>query len=291
MKTSGTFDTRVPRQFFAAIATLFIFILACGNGILKPPPTPTASPTRTPLIGMAVFGVVCDPPELNILHGETPEIGLVDSLKHGKVTDFKIGSIAGGAGDADASEIDVSQEPAPNGAGWSTLPGAIQVVSSAVDGPPRTESYYINILLGGYQGADHIVGGNLWCLVNVEHIVPPTTTATPAPHPSPTPTPPFITTGDGFRIIYTGPRQAQTGGTLEAIFQIVTPDGLPAKGILAASLGDPPSDRKASHASGELDTEGKVTLFFDVNWPAGTTKLYISHAGKIYEVTEITINP
>ena len=60
---------------------------------------------------------------------------------------------------------------------------------------------------------------------------------------------------------------------------------------LPARLSDLPSDPKASHASGELDAEGKVTLLFDINWPAGTTKLYISHGGKVYEVTEITINP
>ncbi len=290
MKTNKAIEMRVPRQFFAAIMAVFLVTLACGNGIPKPSPTPTTLPTSTPRIGGRVFGVECKPDLLDMVHGETQEIGVVDVEGLGKVTGFRMGTIAGTAGDTDASEIEASQKPAPNAAGWSTLPGAIQVKSIAVDGPPRTEPYLIPIFLGGSQGAA-IVGGNLWCLVNVQHIVPATPTATPTPTFSPTPKPPFIITIDGFRVTYTGPLQAQTGRTLEATFQIITPDGLPAKGTLDASLGDPPSDRKASHASGELDAEGKITLLFNVNWPAGTTKLYISFGGKVYEVTEITITP
>ena len=105
------------------------------------------------------------------------------------------------------------------------------------------------------------------------------------------PAPPAITTNDGFLITYTGRLEVPTGGTLEATFEIITPEGKPAKGTLAASLGDPPSDARASHASGELDAEGVVSLFFDVKWPAGITKLYISHLGVVYEVTEITVIP
>jgi hypothetical protein len=104
------------------------------------------------------------------------------------------------------------------------------------------------------------------------------------------PAPPAITTNDGFLITYTGPLEVPTGGTLEATFEIITPEGKPAKGTLAASLGDPPSDARASHASGELDA-GKVALLFQVNWSVGTTKLYISHLGVVYEVTEITVTP
>lgn len=105
------------------------------------------------------------------------------------------------------------------------------------------------------------------------------------------PASPFTITDDGFRLTYTGPLQAQTGGTLKATFQIITPDGKPARGTLVASLGDPPSDPMASHTSGELDAEGKVTLFFDVKWPAGNTKLWFAHLDKVYEIIEITITP
>ena len=277
------------------VVVLFGATLACELSAQPPPaatPTPTPKPTSTPKIGGRVFGVECQPAAADMLHGETQGIGLVDVEGLGKVTGFRIGDIAGTAGDVGASEVEVSQKPAPNAAGWSTIPGTIEFKSLKVDGPPRTESYIFPVILGGSQEAE-ISGGNIWCQMNVKHTVPPTPTATPTPKPtpSPTPEPPFIITDDGFRIIYSGPLQVQIGARLEATFQIITPEGLPAKGTLAASLGDPPSDRKASHASGELDTEGKVTLSFDVNWPAGTTKLYVSHGGKVYEVTEITVNP
>lgn len=284
------------------VVVLFGATLACNVGVKQPPaatPTSTPKPTATPKIGGSAFGVECQPGVFdNILHGQTAGIGVVDAGGVGKVTSFRVGTVVGTGGDTDASEVGVSQDPAPNAAGWSTIPGTINFSSTAVDGPPRTEIYIFPVFLGGANG-DSIAGGNIWCQVNVKHVVPatpsatPTSTPKPAPTPTPSPTPkrPFIITGDGFRVVYTGPLQAQTGGRLEATFQIITPDGLPAKGTLAASLGDPPSDRRASHASGELDAEGKVTLLLNINWPAGTTKLFVSHAGKVYEITQITIIP
>lgn len=230
-----------------------------------------------------------------MLHGETGEIHLVDVQNLGKVTGFKIGTVAGSAADADASEVEVSQSPDPNTDGWSALPGTIKITSNAVDGPPRIVSYYINIILGGSSGTDQITGGNIWCQVNVEHIVPSTPTPTPTISPTPTatltPVPPVIITKDGSRIVYTGPLQAQTNGTLEGTFQVTGPDGQPARGTLSATLGDPPSDPRASHCSGELDADGKHIVTFNVNWPAGVTKLYVSYGGEVYEVTEIMINP
>ena len=117
-----------------------------------------------------------------MLHGKTKEIKLVDIGGEGRVTGFKIGTIRGDG------KIEVSQTPAGNKTGWSTLPGAIQVKSLAVDGPSRVVPYYIEILLGGRQGA-RIAGGNIWCQVNVIHVAPPTPTFTPTLTPSDTPTP------------------------------------------------------------------------------------------------------
>ncbi|MBI3763653.1 MAG: hypothetical protein HY260_17560 [Chloroflexi bacterium] len=268
------------------VVVLLGVTLACELGAQPPP---AATPTATP--GRRLFGAACLPEVLYLEHGQAGEIKVEDVEGAGKVTGFRIASIRSGGSPAGQG---YTQSPKPNENGWSPVPGAIQVPPYPVDGPPRGDIYTIEILVGGGSGTDYIVGGNITCLVVVLHTKPtPTPTPTPTLEPAPTltPTPPFITTGDGFRVTYTGPLQAQTGGRLEATFQIVTPDGLPAKGTLSASLGDPPSDPKASHASGELDAEGKVTLFFDVNWPAGTTKLYISHGGKVYQVTEITINP
>lgn len=421
-------DTKATRQLFAVIVIVFVVTLAsCATPI---PTLTMPMATTTPRIGGRVFGVECQPTELNMLHGEIQQFGLLDVGGAGKVTDYSIGTVVGDGG------IEVSQIPAGNASGWSTLPGTVQVKSIAVDGPPRIVTYYINILVGGKQGTEHITGGNIWCQVNVRHTVPPitadtskpslpadtskpslpaehlvplecqpspliilhgdaaeirlvavesesawtvfrigdivgtagdtyaveievsdpnlnlagnpmgwsnlpgpiqiksiavdgppriesysihiqyggyiggrivraniictiqvqhdvalTSTVTPTPIPPPTPKLPFITTEDGFRIQYMGPLQVYTGGKLAATFKIVTPDGKPARGTLLASLGDPPSDPRATHASGNLDAEGKVTLLFDINWPVGTTKLNVSHGGKVYLVVEIEVNP
>ena len=164
----------------------------------------------------------------------------------------------------------------------------------AVHSLPNTDiiiGYFITYELRATQGNWTGIKTGECNLAVIHPAIPPF-----PPTPTPTPTPPFaflppIITDDGFHVAYRGPLEVQAGGTLEATFLILTPEGKPAKGILNASLGDPPSDPRASHASGELDSEGKVTLEFNVNWPAGTTKLYISHEGKVYEVAVIIINP
>ena len=171
---------KTSRLLFMVVVLLGV-PLACDLGAQPPPaatPTSTPKPTPTPKIGGTVFGVQCQPDRLNILHGEAGEIKLVDVEGAGKVTDFRIGSVVpAGQG--------FTQSPPPNDAdGWSPLPGVVQVPPRPVDGPPRTETYYINILLGGSQGAE-ISGGNIWCQVNVQHTVPPTPTATPTPEAPP----------------------------------------------------------------------------------------------------------
>jgi hypothetical protein len=91
--------------------------------------------------------------------------------------------------------------------------------------------------------------------------------------------------------VYIGSLEAQAAGTLEVAFQVFGPDGQPAQGIFFATLGDPPSDSRASHANGQLDQEGRITLNIIVNWPAGITKLYCGFQDQVYEVAEIVINP
>jgi len=231
----------------------------------------------------------CKPYPLNIEHGQTGEIKLVfvawkPYYFEREKPKFAVDAIQGPLGDPSGSEtIQVFQDPAPDKFGYSTLPGSIQVHSNAVDGPPRVENYVIKWSVDWRK--------SYYCIVNVVHTEPVAPTPTTPPSTPTPPKPPVITTEDGFAIKYTGPLQARTGGQLEATFQIVTPDGKPAKGTLVASLGDPPSDPKATHARGQLDGDRKVVLIFEVKWPAGLTKLYVSHGGKVYEITEITISP
>ncbi len=287
-----TIVTGVPRRIYAAALVVIIVTLACGTTTPQAPESPTA--TSTPKIGVPVFGVTCDPSILEMLHGETKTITIADTGGVGKVTEFKVGTVAGTASDPTASEISVSQQPEPSDSGWSTLPGTINIVSTAVDGPERTETYFINILVGGTQGDDQITGGNIWCQVNVKHLEPPTATPTITATPTETATPtkpPFIVTGHGFQVLYTGPWQAQTGGTLAVSFQVMGPDNRPAQGTFNATLGDPPSDPKASHASGQLDQNGMITLMLDVNWPQGVTRLFFNFDDETFEVGEITIIP
>ena len=380
-----------------AAVVLVAFLASCA-----PPAGPPKAPSR---IGGRVFGVECNPVTLEMQHGETHAIQLADVGGEGKVTGFKVGTIRGDG------FIQVSQ-PAANNTGWSALPGAVQVKSTAVDGPTRTVIYYIEILLGGREG-DRIAGGNIWCQVNVNHLAPtptftstpsvtptPSLTPTPTPpvkvsglrcrvdmkhgetkeiqlevypgwegltefwinnvigdgqievsaiaggtvriksnavdgptrtvtyyieivagggqggtsivganlwcqvsvhHVAPTPTPEYIVTGppyviteSGFRVTYTGPREAKIGGTLEATFEVLTPEGKPAKGELSATLWISPSDAKAKHGTEALDPQGKVTVQFEIgDYPDGTIlKLLISHEGKVYEFPiEITVMP
>lgn len=294
MKWYRTTFAGVPRRLYTAAFVVIIATLACG--VEKPQPAEVPTPTSTPKIGVPVYGVTCDPAVLEMVHGETKTIAIADTGGVGRVTEFTIGTVTGTTGDSDASEINVSQQPAPND-GWSALPGQIQVVSTAVDGPERTESYLINIIVGGGRGTQNITGGNIWCQVNVKHLEPTptpsyTATMTLTPTATSTPTkPPYIVTGSGYRVQFIGPWQAQTDGTLPASFQVIGPDNLPAQGTFYATLGDPPSDPMATHANGQLDQYGRITLVLNVNWPPGTTKLYFNFDNATYEVGEITINP
>ncbi|MDD5466962.1 MAG: hypothetical protein PHS96_04075 [Anaerolineales bacterium] len=196
MKTGKQIEPKNTWRLLTGFVVLFVVAMACGFWKGQPPatPTPTTRPTRTPKIGERVFGVECQPAVLDMLHGETKEIALVDAGGEGKVTDFKVSSVVGPANDPGAGEIEVSQAPATNQTGWSLLPGQIQIHSNAVHGPPHTKTYLLNTMLGGVQGETHILGGNIWCQVNVKHDEPATQTPTPTNTPSGTPTPAMTNT-------------------------------------------------------------------------------------------------
>jgi hypothetical protein len=98
-----------------------------------------------------------------------------------------------------------------------------------------------------------------------------------------------ITTADGCEITLFGSPEAIRGANFIVRWRVVC-DGNPGSGTFFATLGDPPSSPDATHASGELDGEGEVTLTLDVNWGTGETILYCSFGGEVYEVTDITIS-
>ena len=96
----------------------------------------------------------------------------------------------------------------------------------------------------------------------------------------------------GYTITFAGPLQAQAGGTLQADLFVTDPSGHAASGVLlSATLGDPPTDPRATHTSGALGPNGTFYLSLPVDWPAGTTRLYCEFRNKVYKVTEMTINP
>lgn len=238
--------------------------LAPPTPTFTPTFTPTHTPTPTPPVKESL--VKC---KVEMKHGETKDIKL--ESYDARLTNFFIGTVFGDG------QIKVSAVPV----------GIVRVESLAVDGPTRTETYYINIIAGGSQETN-VTGANLWCQVKVHHVAP-----TPTPTPSPKPKGAYIITDDGFRVTYTGPLEVPTGGELLAIFQVLKPDGLPAKGGLTISVWASPSDPYAVHATAELDEQGNVKIPVDINWPPGTIlRLLFSHLGKAYEFAfEITVTP
>ncbi len=98
-----------------------------------------------------------------------------------------------------------------------------------------------------------------------------------------------ITTAEGCEITLFGSVEAIRGADYVVRWRVVC-DGNPGSGTFFATLGDPPSSPDATHASGELDGEGEVTLTLGVNWTTGETVLFCSFDGQVYEVTEVTIS-
>lgn len=95
----------------------------------------------------------------------------------------------------------------------------------------------------------------------------------------------------GFTISYRGPLTARTGETLNVPLQVLDAQGRPAQGTVFATLGDPPSDARASHGNAVLDGMGRATIPLRVNWPSGTTRLYTSWQDMVAPLTTMTIQP
>jgi hypothetical protein len=122
----------------------------------------------------------------------------------------------------------------------------------------------------------------------------PTATTPPVGGPEATPTTEdsptvVITTSSGdCDITYAGPFEAQRGQPFITMFNVMC-NGQPGTGKFFATLGDPPSDADATHANGELDAQGNITLTLDVNWPGDMTTLFCSFEGEVYPVTTIRL--
>lgn len=57
-----------------------------------------------------------------------------------------------------------------------------------------------------------------------------------------------------------------------------------------ATLGEPPSDERASHYAGALDSDGYLDFEMLVKWEEGVTILYTSDGENVVQVAEIAIN-
>ena len=114
----------------------------------------------------------------------------------------------------------------------------------------------------------------------------PTPTPTPTATPTATPTPPT----DGFEVTYLGPLKMRSGTFAILTFSVFDSAGQPATGEFFATLGDPPGDPRASHGSGFIGPDGKVTIRFgDVTWPPGQTLLWYFYPDALQPIALIEI--
>ena len=124
----------------------------------------------------------------------------------------------------------------------------------------------------------------------------PTETATPEPTDTATATPaPAEPPGvkafiDGFEVTYIGALVMESGSTVQLTFCVVDSEGQPASGEFFATLGDPPGDPHASHGSGIIGPDGKVTITMEVTWPAGgETQLWFFYPDAVHPIAKILI--
>lgn len=201
------------------------------------------------------------------------EIGFIQISGDGGPDSFGVVKKSGKEGastDPAAVEIAVSP-PLDPFAAPSEFPDVVTVESleAYVHGPPHTDTYTTRVLLIG-EGRWQLLD----CEVKVRHWDS---------------WPPVVVDSDS--VVYNGPPQVRSGGTLRARFCVTDANGNPAQGEFFATLGDPPGDPRASHASGQLDAEGWITLELPVNWPPGLTVLYFSWRGQVFEIAQIEVLP
>lgn len=229
------------------------------------------------LIQPSPWGIECEPEPLVLEHGGSDFLTLVvtdapipDTLEVVSVTGPADG-VLGGDPDADQIFEDPTRGTGPDVFGA----GNILVGSWAVHGFPDLPigmTYQLEVKVEGDAGVKSVN-----CTVVVNHIIP-------------TPAPPPIEFAPGGSIYFGGPHQALAGGILPVAFVVEEADGQPATGEFRVTLGDPPTDPRASHAVGMLK-DGRIVLEVPVTWPPGTTKLYCAFRGAVLEVGEITVLP
>ena len=213
----------------------------------------------------------CEPDPLVLNHGETGTIHFVQAAGVGRPAGYNVVGATGPLGlfaDPFADEIDVQPAPDPFGV-LQPFPGGIDVASLDVHGPMHSKAYEIVVRLAGPGRVE-----TEKCMVEVFHW---------------NPWPAVIVDGDS--VVYSGPPQVRSGGTLRATLRITDANGHPAQGELSGTLGKPPGDKRASHASGQLDAGGQVTLELPVNWPPGLTVLHFFWRGQVFEIAQIEVLP
>ena len=213
----------------------------------------------------------CQPDLLVIFHDEVGIINFVRTAGVGAPATYQVVAAIGPIGlfsDPFAQEIDVQPPPDPFGVPVA-FPGGITITSLQIHGPPHAKSYEIVVRLVGPGRVE-----TEKCIVEVLHWRRG-----------------FPVQVDDDTVIYTGPPQVQSGGTLRARFQVTDANGNPAQGEFFATLGDPPGDKRASHGSGQLDAEGLITIELPVNWPPGLTVLHFSWRGQVFAIAQIEVVP
>lgn len=220
-----------------------------------------------------VWDIACDPDPLVIDHGGADAINLVVRGAP-PPTSMEVVAVTGTPGLLDPNGDQISVNPDPSAGEVRFGPINVSSLPEAVHGTPgmvQGVAYGIEVKVTGPVGVKSVN-----CEVIVNHFAPAGL-------------PPAVQAADGSQISYLGPLQGRSGGDLMSLFQVTDSAGQPASGELSATLGDPPTDPKASHARGDLDSEGFVTLPLEILWGAGTTKLFTAFRGSVYEVATITI--
>ncbi|MCL5428745.1 MAG: GEVED domain-containing protein [Chloroflexi bacterium] len=214
------------------------------------------------------WGIECDPRRLEILHGTAGRIDVDDPSGTG--TTLEVKNVTGPIGvDPDAADIDVdpSTSDGPIGINFGVIVTSKRVHS--IVGGDFSVEYSIDLTVKGSLGTK-----TLTCEVVVRH---------PGVK---------IIAGGGYTISYGGPLEVKTGTPFEVTFQVTDSAGNPAPEgtAFAASFGNTPSDPLATHANGELDAQGQITLTLDENWPAGNTEiLWLSLSGNVYKVADVVV--
>ena len=224
------------------------------------------------------WGIECDPDQyeprdphrLVILHGTGGSFDIADPTFTAEKLEVR--NVKGAGEDPDAKDIVVIPGP-DDGPGPIANP-ALRVLSTNVHslvGGDASVEYSIDLTVKGPLGTK-----TLTCEVTVNHpgVV--------------------VNAAGGYTVSYGGPLQVTTGKPFVVTVQVLDKDSNPAPEgtVFSASFGNRPSDQEATHASGRLDKEGRVTLALDVNWPGGNIEiLHLSLFGAVVKGPEILVMP